>query len=132
MISINQFCSINFINFHPRFFCFPIIHHNLMFLTHLKRFFHSNKWIVSNLCCRILKVLIVIWQLKCNCHCVKSVQIWSYFWSVFSPNTEKYGPETTSYLDTFHAVCDLAILQGQFNNLKAIYNNLKLVVSNKI
>ena len=53
-------------------------------------------------------------------HCVKSVQIRSYFWfvfscirteyreivclSVFSPNTGKYGPEITSYLDTFHAV----------------------------
>ena len=54
--------------------------------------------------------------------CVKSVQIpsyfWSvfscirteygnlreYFWSVFSPNTGKYGPEITVYLDTFHAV----------------------------
>ena len=38
----------------------------------------------------------------------------SYFWSifscmrnelsVFSPNTGKYGPEITPYLDTFHAV----------------------------
>ena len=53
-------------------------------------------------------------------HCVKSVQIRSYFWSVFSwmrreygdisylsvftPNTEKYGPEITPYLDTFHPV----------------------------
>ena len=31
--------------------------------------------------------------------CVKSVQIWSFF----SRNTEKYGPEKTPYLDTFHA-----------------------------
>ena len=30
-------------------------------------------------------------------------QIRSFFWSVFSPNTGKYGPEKTSYLDTFHA-----------------------------
>ena len=40
-------------------------------------------------------------------HCVKSVQIRRYFWSVFSafsPNTGKYGPEITPYLDTFHAV----------------------------
>ena len=27
----------------------------------------------------------------------------SYFWSVFSPNTGKYGPEITRYFDTFHA-----------------------------
>ena len=57
-------------------------------------------------------------------HCVKSVQIRSYFWSVFSciqteywdlrskspqisrlsPNTGKYGPEITPCLDTFNAV----------------------------
>ena len=50
-------------------------------------------------------------------HCVKSVQIRSFFWSVFpefglnteryrvfSPNVGKYGPEKTPYLDTFHAV----------------------------
>ena len=44
---------------------------------------------------------------------VRSVQIRSNFWSVFSriwteyvfsPNTGKYGPEITPYLDTFHAV----------------------------
>ena len=33
-------------------------------------------------------------------HCVKSVQIRSYFWSVFNPNAGKYGPEITPYLDT--------------------------------
>ena len=26
------------------------------------------------------------------------------FYSVFSPNTGKYGPEIARYLDTFHAV----------------------------
>ena len=49
-------------------------------------------------------------------HCVKSVQIRSFFWSVFSrirteygetvcsPNVGKYGPEKAPYLDTFQAV----------------------------
>ena len=52
-------------------------------------------------------------------NCVKTVQIRSFFWSifsrirteygteyltVFSPNAGKYGPEKTSYLDTCHAV----------------------------
>ena len=27
------------------------------------------------------------------------------YFPVFSPNTGKYGPEKTPYLDTFHAVC---------------------------
>ena len=33
-----------------------------------------------------------------------SVQIRSHFWSIFSPNTGKYGPKITPHLDTFHAV----------------------------
>ena len=37
-------------------------------------------------------------------HCVKSVQIRSFFWSLFSRIRTKYGPENTPYLDTFHAV----------------------------
>ena len=35
---------------------------------------------------------------------MKSVQIRSYFWSVFRPNTGNYEPEITPYLDTFHVV----------------------------
>ena len=30
------------------------------------------------------------------------------YFPVFSPNTGKYGPEKTAYLDTFHAVCKVA------------------------
>ena len=49
-----------------------------------------------------------------SCHCVKSVQMRSYFWSyfpvfgltteIYCPNAGKYGPEITPYLDAFHAV----------------------------
>ena len=46
-------------------------------------------------------------------HCVKSVQIRSYFWSVFSLNTGKYGPEKAPYLDTFQIV-QLTINVGRF------------------
>ena len=53
-------------------------------------------------------------------HFVKSVQILSFFWSVFSTpnlsvfsqNTGKYRPEKTQYLDTFHPV----------NTLQTLYN----------
>ena len=34
--------------------------------------------------------------------------------SVFSPNTGKYGPEKTPYLDTFHAVSVKKITGKQF------------------
>ena len=40
-------------------------------------------------------------------HCVKSVSHRIYhnpYLTVFSPNTGKYGPEKTPYLDIFHAV----------------------------
>ena len=51
----------------------------------------------------------------CEYQCGKCVQVWSFFWSVFShirteygemrsPNARKYGPEKTPYLDTFHTV----------------------------
>ena len=42
-------------------------------------------------------------------HCMKSVQILSFFWSFFAyirtecSNVGKDGPERTPYLDTFHA-----------------------------
>ena len=41
---------------------------------------------------------------RVNYHCVKIVQIRSYFWSLFSPIQTEYGPEITLYLDTFQAV----------------------------
>ena len=37
-------------------------------------------------------------------HCVKCVQMRSFFWFVFSPNAGKYGPEKTPFMDTFHIV----------------------------
>ena len=39
-----------------------------------------------------------------NIHCMKSIQIQSFFWSLFSANAGKLGPEKTPYFDTFHAV----------------------------
>ena len=70
--------------------------------------------------------VIQLWYLfmyVCYIHCVKSVQIRSNFWSVFSrirteygeirstkflsvfsPNAGKYGIKITPYLDTFHPV----------------------------
>ena len=41
-------------------------------------------------------------------HCVKRIQIRSFFWSVFSPNTGKYGPEKTPHLDTYYVVIENA------------------------
>ena len=59
-------------------------------------------------------------------HCVKFVQIQSFFWSVFSrirtvsvfsPNTGKYGPEKTPYLDNFHAVLNDNIIWCKYSRV---------------
>ena len=42
------------------------------------------------------------WEILSALHYGKSVQIRSFFWSVLSSSTGKYGPEKTSYLHTFH------------------------------
>ena len=42
-------------------------------------------------------------ELNYKKHCVKNVQIWGFFWSVFSYILTAYG-DLRSYLDTFHVV----------------------------
>ena len=71
-------------------------------------------------------------------HCVKSVQIRSFFWSVFSCIYEvnlcvqfKYW-KILSYLDTFHAVLNIAsaikkMTVNELKHLKTIVNKLDLL-----
>ena len=47
---------------------------------------------------------LIRWPNSWDTHCAKSVQIRSFFWSVFIPNTGKYEPEKTLYLNTFHVM----------------------------
>ena len=74
-----------------------------------------------------------------NLYYVKSVQIWNLLWSVFScirskcgdfsvfsPNTGKYGPEKTPHLDTFHAVLFFILLEISMPILLYQYRNWKL------
>ena len=63
--------------------------------------FHTN----GNLVMFALSSFSYAISIPSSLHCVKSVQIRSYFWSVFpSSNARKYGPEITRYLETFHEV----------------------------
>ena len=63
----------------------------------------------------ILQVVQKIWRFSPSIlHYVESVQIRSFFWSVFSPNAGKYGPEKTPYLDTFHTVLTIFINFSDF------------------
>ena len=60
-----------------------------------------------------------------NSYCVKSFQIRSIYWFVFSriqSKCEKYGPEKTPYLDTFHAV---SVKGNLTNTSKLDYNSFK-------
>ena len=63
-------------------------------------------------------------------HCVKNVQIRTFFWSVFSCIWTEYGPEETPYLDTFYTVLDklfkeqkLVFLPEDFNTNLLNYND---------
>ena len=58
---------------------------------------HSEKWGNENVKVRFLQVAMRNTSWKVSKYGV-------VFWSVFSPNTGKYGPEETPYLDHFHAV----------------------------
>ena len=49
-------------------------------------------------------------------HCAKNVQIRSFFWSLFSSITGKFGPEKTPYLGAFYAV--LLITYSEILNLE--------------
>ena len=72
---------------------------------------------------------------KIRTHCVKSVQIRSFFWAVLSrirnecgeirsitPNARKYGPEKTPYLETFHTVTLHSNMLLSRDNLLDSYN----------
>ena len=57
-------------------------------------------------------------------HNVKSIQILSCFWSLFSCiglNTGKYGPEKTPYLNTFHPVSDKSATVNTINQSQSTY-----------
>ena len=53
---------------------------------------------------KVCRNMIYILYTFCTHHCVKSGVISGPYFPVFSPNTEKYGPKITPYLDTFYAV----------------------------
>ena len=59
-ISINQFYPIKTSNFIRVFFYFPVVHHRSIFSTYLRGVCYSKKQEVWNLCCSILKLLMVI------------------------------------------------------------------------
>ena len=54
---------------------------------------------------RKLSFCIICLALREKCPNSKYADISGLYFPVFSPNTEKYGPEITPYLDTFHAGC---------------------------
>ena len=56
-----------------------------------------------------VRLRVVIFPLQFTLHCVKSVQIRIFFWSVFSGIQTEYKPEKTPYLDTFRRVLAVQI-----------------------
>ena len=73
------------------------------------------------------KIVYILWN-----HCLKSVQIRSFFWSVFSsfsPNPGNYGPEKTPYLYTIHRVDVLMLPFACCNNLIKISWSLRWLLN---
>ena len=58
----------------------------------------------------------------------KSVQIWSYFWSVCSCIRTEYGPEITPYLNTFHAVYITETCSSYSNDWPPKFLSIKMKV----
>ena len=79
---------------------------NKTFLTAVKNYAQAVIEVLG--CCPILFELFTLFHTFCP-YCVKSVQIWNYFWSVFSHIRTEYGSEKSPYLDTFYAVPGLQI-----------------------
>ena len=57
----------------------------------------------------------------------KNVDIWRYFWSVFSGIWSEYGPEKCSYLSTFYAVI-LIVERKHFCLLGSLWYTLVLIL----
>ena len=56
------------------------------------------------------KYIYTIFPIYYQC-CLDICFIWDMKVTAFSPNAEKYGPEKTPYLDTFHTVSPSLIMQ---------------------
>ena len=65
-ISMNRFYPIETLSFIRELFLFSHNHHNSVFSTHVRRVCYSHNWKAWHLCCSILKLLMVIQQLKRN------------------------------------------------------------------
>ena len=77
--------------------------------------FSLKTWLLRLYPGRVLQLL----EMICNYHCVKSVQIRSFFWSVFCCIRTRKTP----YLDTFYAVCRhlraRSVIENAFGILRA-------------
>ena len=81
--------------------------YNIVFWCNLYSTFNQGnlKWNEHYLQFSLLKSCVITaflypWD---SLHCVKIVQIWSYFLSLFSCIRTEHRPEITPYLDNFHA-----------------------------
>ena len=79
---------------------------NKTFLTAVKNYAQAVIEVLG--CCPILLEKFTLFHTFCP-YCALSVEIWSYFWSVFSCIRTEYRSEKSPYLDTFHAVPGLQI-----------------------
>ena len=80
----------------------------------------------------IKQITITEWRNFCySKRCVKSVQIWSFFWSVlslFGMNIGKYGRKKTLYLDSFRVVkVERFYYKGIMKLLRSVFRTLSKI-----
>ena len=106
------------------------INEKLSYISSLFRLFCSKLFIGKKINFKVtsiehsitqgVRLRVVFFPLQFTLHCVKSVQIRIFFWSVFSGIRTEYEPEKTPYLDTFRRVLAVQIHNnfGQTLSLK--------------
>ena len=106
-IKLRLHCIVNTPEFSVISVKFPF--HRFTFVLSCKRF--GNCW-----SCKTLNENIKVESsILSSIHCLKSVQIRSFFWSIFFCIRTEYGREKTPYLHTFHAV-----IVKHFNSKKSL------------
>ena len=93
-----------------------------IYLIYVYNWICEESFISEQSCSNLLHKFASTDVISASLHCVKNVQIRSFF----SPNAGKYGPEKTPYLDTCHAVLHISQLQVSDYYFQNFYSTQRL------
>ena len=103
---------------------FFLFNNNVYYSCSISFYKEKDNNVICHGCCRVVNAI----------HCMKSVQIGSFFWSVLFRTRAEYWPDKTPYLDTFHTVIInyLWLLRSQYLRLHSKYLPCLIVFHNWI